>query len=161
VISASVMSFDRIMIRLAHVENDAERRYASSLIDTLGNSTSLFALRQARSVTSLIERRLLAIFEPLRRSIVVNEAKWCTVDVATRVLSCVLVALFAWLGAREANDVNAITQTLMIGSIYMVWEYASQASGVISSIAGHFQAFARLHADYTSADIIRDAATTH
>jgi hypothetical protein len=52
------------MIRLARQENDAERQYAASLVDTLGNSTSLFALRQARGVTGLLERRLLAVFEP-------------------------------------------------------------------------------------------------
>jgi ABC-type bacteriocin/lantibiotic exporter with double-glycine peptidase domain len=45
----------------------------------------------------------------------------------------------------------------MLGSIYMVWEYASQAGGVISAVASHFQTFARQHADYASADAIRDA----
>jgi ATP-binding cassette, subfamily B, bacterial len=39
----------------------------------------------------------------------------------------------------------------------MVWEYAAQASGVIVSIAQHFQSFARQHADYASADVIRHA----
>jgi ABC-type multidrug transport system fused ATPase/permease subunit len=44
----------------------------------------------------------------------------------------------------------------MLGSVYMVWEYAQQASGVICSIASHFQMFARQNADYASADAIRD-----
>jgi ATP-binding cassette, subfamily B, bacterial len=38
-----------------------------------------------------------------------------------------------------------------------VWEYASQAGSVVASIAQHAQAFARQHADYTSADAIRNA----
>jgi ABC-type bacteriocin/lantibiotic exporter with double-glycine peptidase domain len=38
----------------------------------------------------------------------------------------------------------------------MVWEYAQQAAGVIASIASHFQTFARQHADYASANIIRE-----
>jgi ABC-type bacteriocin/lantibiotic exporter with double-glycine peptidase domain len=42
----------------------------------------------------------------------------------------------------------------------MVWEYAMQAGSVVASIAQNFQAFARQHADYTSANPIRDAVVT-
>jgi len=156
VICLSVLGFDRALIRLAHAENDGERRYSATLIDSIGNSTTLLALRQARGVVQLLNRRLEALFEPMKRSIVLNEAKWFTVDVASRTLSCSLVALFAWLTVR-AGALNG-TQALMLGSIYMVWEYAQQAGGVISSVAAHFQTFARQQADYTSADVIRDSA---
>jgi ABC-type bacteriocin/lantibiotic exporter with double-glycine peptidase domain len=66
--------------------------------------------------------------------------------------------LFAWLAARH-SAVNG-KQVLMLGSIYMVWEYASQAGGVISAVASHFQTFARQQADYASADAIREAVPT-
>ncbi|HEX7114120.1 MAG TPA: ABC transporter ATP-binding protein [Steroidobacter sp.] len=155
VICVSVVAFDRAMIRLAHRENDAERRYSSALIDSLGNSTTLLALRQAQSVTRLLERRLESIFEPLRRAIFFNEAKWCTVDVSSKALSCCLVGLFAWSASRGQSA--AAAGTLMLGSVYMVWEYASQAGGVISAVASHFQTFARQQADYASADLIRNA----
>ena len=154
VICISVVGFDRAMIRLAHLENDAERRYSAALIDSLSNSTTLFALRQAKAVTRLLQRRLESVFEPLKRAIVLNEAKWCTVDIASKALSCLLVALFAYLAARKVGG-PAAQATLMLGSVYMVWEYASQAGGVVSAVASHFQTFARQHADYSSADLIR------
>ena len=96
-----------------------------------------------------------------KRSIVLNEAKWFTVDLSSRMLSCVLVGLFAWLATRPSADGRA-AGTLLLGSVYMVWEYAQQASSVICSIASHFQTFARQNADYTSADYIRktDSART-
>lgn len=155
-ICASVVGFDRAMIRLAHRENDAERRYSAALLDALGNITSVFALRQARAMTDLLHRRIEAIFAPLRRSIVLNEAKWCTVDICSKALSCGLVALFAWLAVRQSGA-SAGQTTIMLGSLYMVWEYASQAGGVISAFASNFQNFARQHADFASADPIRDA----
>ena len=160
VISAAVIPFDRMMIRLARKENDAERKYAATMIDVLGNTTTLFALRQAKSVIALLERRLTAVFEPLSRSIVINELKWCTVDLATRALSCVLVGLFAWRVSTLAPGAGA-TQTLLLGSLYMVWEYAVQSSGVIASVAQHFQTFARQHADYASSKAISDEAPSH
>lgn len=155
VICLSVIGFDRAMIQLAHDENAAERRFSSALIDSLGNSTTLFALRQARGVTALLGRRLEAVFEPLKRAILLNEAKWCTVDIASKALSCTLVALFAWLAVRHAQPGGS--KTVMLGSLYMVWEYAQQAGGVISAVAAHFQTFARQNADYSSADTIRNA----
>jgi ABC-type multidrug transport system fused ATPase/permease subunit len=161
IISASIMRFDRIMVKLAREENDADRRYSATLIDALGNTTTLFALRQARRITDLLRRRLLKIFEPLNKSIVINEAKWCTVDIATRVLSCAMVAVFVWQSARALKLAPAAQNTLMLGSIYMVWEYAQRAGSVISAIASQFQTFARQQADYASADVIREAPLAH
>jgi ABC-type bacteriocin/lantibiotic exporter with double-glycine peptidase domain len=164
-IVVSVVGFDRAMLRLANEEIEAERRYSATLVDTLGNASTVYALRQARSVAARLERRLLAVFVPLRRAIVLNEVKWCTVDLATRVLNGCLVALFVYLVTREAPAETA-GKTLMLGSLYMVWEYAQQAASVIASIASNFQTFARQHADYASANVIRDtmvcetAATT-
>jgi ATP-binding cassette, subfamily B, bacterial len=153
----SVMGFDRAMLRLAHEENDAERRYSAALVDTLGNTSTVYALRQAAPVVARLERYLLAVFVPLRKSIVLNEAKWCTVDLATRLLNCCLVGLFVWLCAGATSAVVP-GKTLLLGSLYMVWEYAQQAAGVVASIASHFQTFARQHADYASAHVIRDTA---
>jgi ATP-binding cassette subfamily B protein len=154
VIAVATTTFDRRMVELAHIENDAERRYASTLLDSLGNVTTLFALRQARAVVALMQQRLVQVFEPLRRSIVINELKWFSVDLSSRALSCVLVAVFAWLVTRAQPAAGS--QVVLLGSLYMVWEYAQQAGSVVTAIASHFQAFARLQADYSSADVIRD-----
>jgi ABC-type multidrug transport system fused ATPase/permease subunit len=158
-LSVCVLGFDRVLIRLASQENDAARRYWATLVDTLGNATSMFALRQGRVLGALLETRLLAIFAPLKRTIMLNEAKWCTVDLAGKVLSCGLVALFTWIASRTPGHTadTTVAKPLLLGSIYMVWEYAQQAGGVVSTVASNFQSFARTIADYSSADIIRYA----
>ena len=156
VIVTSVVGFDRAMLRLANLENEAERNYAATLVDTLGNTSTVYALRQSRRVAARIERRLLSVFAPLRKSIVLNELKWCTVDLATRVLNCCLVALFVWLVTLDSPASGNAVKPLLLGSVFMVWEYALQASAVVASVAAHFQTFARQHADYASANTIRD-----
>jgi ABC-type multidrug transport system fused ATPase/permease subunit len=152
-ICTSVIGFDRAMIRLARAENDAERRYQAALVDSLGNATTVLALRQKRALSGLLAQRLLAVFEPLRRSIVLNELKWCTVDTAGRALTCGLVGLFVWRASQ--GSIGAGESALLLGSVYMVWEYAAQAGGVVSAVAQHFQTFARQHADFGSADVIQ------
>src|SRR5947199_276791 len=116
VIVSSVVGFDRAMLRLANQENEAERRYSATLIDTLGNTGTVYALRQARGVAARIQSRLLAIFVPLRRSILLNEIKWCTVDLSTRLLNCCLVALFV-LFATRGSSIGAGGKTLLLGSL--------------------------------------------
>ena len=152
-IVCSVVGFDRAMLRLAHQENDAERLYAATLNDTLGNAGTVYALRQASGVAARLHARLLSVFVPLRRAIVLNELKWFTVDLSTRILNCFLVGLFVWLATRAPSN-TAAGKALLLGSLYMVWEYSQQAANVICSVASHFQIFARQYADYTSADLI-------
>jgi ATP-binding cassette, subfamily B, bacterial len=151
VISWSVVGFDRAIVRLAIRTNDADRRYGSVLADALGNATTVFALRQVRPFVRLLGQLVEILFEPLKRMIVLNEGKWFVVDMASRLLSCCLVGLYAWLVLRLSPG----GQGLMLGSVYMVWEYAIQSGHVVSSVATNFQQFAAQYADYQSADPIR------
>jgi ABC-type multidrug transport system fused ATPase/permease subunit len=151
VIATSVSRFDRAIVRLAIRTNDADRRYGAVLADALGNATTVFALRQVRPFVRLLGQLVEGIFVPLKRMIVLNESKWFVVDMASRLLSCCLVGLYAWLVLRPSSG----GQGLMLGSVYMVWEYAVQAGAVVASVATNFQQFAGQYANYQSADPIR------
>ncbi len=153
VIATSVAGFDRAIVRLAIRTNDADRRYGAVLADALGNATTVFALRQVRPFVRLLGQLVEGIFVPLKRMIVLNESKWFVVDMASRLLSCCLVGLYAWLVLRPSSG----GQRLMLGSVYMVWEYAVQAGAVVASVATNFQQFAGQYANYQSADPIRHA----
>ncbi len=142
-----IVAFDRVMMRLATRENEAERRYWSSLTDTLANVLSVFALRLRRGVSTLIESRLGAVFEPVKRSIVYNEAKWAVVDILNQALWILVIVLYAWQMQATAGS----NGTLPLGNVFMVYEYALQAGGVITAIAAHFQSFARQQTDFGSA----------
>lgn len=139
-----ITRFDRSMMRLAVDENRAERRYTAALVDVLGNVFSVLALRRGGGAARLIASRLADVFGPLKRSIVLNEAKWCSVDLLASLLWCVLVAVYA----MEAGGAGG---GIALGKVFMVYEYAQQAGGVITAIAAHFQSLARQRADYAAA----------
>lgn len=171
VLGLIILRFDREMMSLAVRENEAERRYSAVLIDALGNILTIFALRRRSGVAALVAQRMHAIFEPLRRSIVLNEAKWCVVDILSSLLWCVLVALYAWLAVRgnaggvmsplEQGTAAAPAAALPIGNVFMVYEYAMQAGGVITAIAAHFQSLARSQSDYASGQPLLAASSAH
>jgi ABC-type multidrug transport system fused ATPase/permease subunit len=154
VVGIVVLRFDRALMRLAERENEAERRYAAGLLDVLGNIATVTGLRLQRSMRTLLGRRLEAVFAPLKRSIVVTEGKWCAVDLLSVCLTWTLVAAYVWQ-ARQRQE------ALLIGSVFMIYQYAQQAGSVIGSMAANFQGFARARIDYANADAIWAAPVKH
>jgi ABC-type multidrug transport system fused ATPase/permease subunit len=143
------LRFDGTLMRLSAAEVAAERRYAATLLDFLGNVSTLVGLRLTEASRRLLDARLERVFEPLRRNIVVNEAKWCAVDLLGIGLCWSLVAVYAWTSRSPGAGV-----AIKLGSIFMVYQYAQQAAGVVTAIAANFQNFARQRSDAAGADPI-------
>jgi ATP-binding cassette subfamily B protein len=155
-IALVITRFDRVLMGLSLHENDAERRYSSGLLDVVQNIKTVLALRLAPASGKLVGKRLEAAFVPVRRSIAVNEAKWCTVDLLSIALVWGLVAL----QALRMHQNTLAGGSLLLGSIFMVYQYAQQASGVIGTFAANFQNFSSIKASVASADPIWAAETT-
>ena len=149
-IAGLLFAFDRSLMRLAAVENAAQRRYGSTLLDSLANVSTVLSLGLARSTRRTLDRRMDALSAPLARSIVLNEWKWCAVDLLTAGLAWLLVAGYAWQQQSHAG-------ALLIGGLFMVYQYALQAGSVVGSMASNLQGFARMRTDYAGADPIQHA----
>jgi ABC-type multidrug transport system fused ATPase/permease subunit len=150
VVACVILRFDVSLMRLSVRENQAERHYAAGLLDVLGNIGSVMCLRLQPSTHRLLAKRLDAVFAPLKRAIVLNEVKWCAVDILSVCLTWGLVASFVWRGGAGQG-------TVMIGALFMVYQYAQQAGGVIGSMAQNFQGLAKTRTDYASAQPIWEA----
>ncbi|HET7526879.1 MAG TPA: ABC transporter ATP-binding protein, partial [Burkholderiaceae bacterium] len=150
VVGCVIVRFDVALMKLSVRENQAERHYASGLLDVLANIGSVMCLRLQPATQRLLAGRLGAVFAPLKRAIVLNEVKWCAVDILGVCLTWGLVATFVW-------RTGAAHGTVMIGALFMVYQYAQQAGGVIGSMAQNFQGLARTRTDYASAQPIWQA----
>lgn len=151
VIALTILYFDTRLMALAATENVAERHYQAGLIEFLGNVSTLLSLRLQQRSRDVLGERIAAIFVPVKRSITLTEIKWCAIDLISVALTWSLVGAFVWLSGRAG-------EALLIGSVFMVHQYATQASGVIGSIASNFQGFARTRTDFASAAPIWAAA---
>jgi ATP-binding cassette, subfamily B, bacterial len=148
-VALTIAAFDRAMMRLASTENRAERAHSAALLDCLTNVTTVLALRLQQTTRRLVASKLDAVVEPLQRSISLAEWKWCAVDLLGVLLSWGLVALYAW----QAHGDGA----LLLGGVFMVYQYAQQSGGVIGSLASNLQNFARIRTDFASAAPIVEA----
>src|SRR5581483_6473295 len=151
VIGLVIVRFDKALLRLARQENAAHNRYSAALVDCLGNISTVISLRLHAATRVILRSRLAEVFVPLRRSLILVQLKWCSVDLLSIVLCWGLVTLYAIVGHRHA-------ETLLIGNLFMVYQYAQQSGGVIGAIASHYQSFARMQVDYASAEPIWSAA---
>lgn len=142
-----VMRFDRALMQLARAENDAERRYAAALLDFIGNAGTVIGLRLQAASRHLLGRRMEAVMVPLRRAVVLNEGRWFSVGVLGVMLTWLLVAVYVLQNKQPG-------QAVLLGSVFMIYQYAQQAASVVSAMAANFQSFARIHTDYMSAATI-------
>jgi len=144
VIALIILRFDRALMQLARAENDAERHYAAALLDFIGNAGTVIGLRLQAASRKLLDRRMAAVMAPLRRAVMVNEGKWFTVDLLGMGLTWILVVVYV-LQSRQPG------QAVLLGTIFMIYQYAQQAASVVGAMASNFQSFARMHTDYGSA----------
>jgi ATP-binding cassette, subfamily B, bacterial len=149
-----IIRFDRDLVRIVHRQNVLERRYAVRLLDFLGNISTVLSLRLQNVSRRLVGERLADVFVPTRRLIALTEAKWCAVDLLTVALSWLLVGVYVWRVRTDA----APGAPLLLGGVFMVYQYAQQAGGVIGAMAANLQNFSRFKADYASAAPIWNAA---
>jgi ATP-binding cassette, subfamily B, bacterial len=148
-----IVGFDRRLVRLVHRQNVLERRYAVRLLDFLGNISTVLSLRLQHLSRRRVAERLGDVIVPARRLIVIIEGKWCAVDLLTVALSWLLVGVYVWRVQREAAE-----GPLLLGGVFMVYQYAQQAGGVIGAMAANLQNFSRFKADYATAEPIWNAA---
>ena len=152
-VACVIVRFDRRLMRLATDINRLERRYQVRVLDFLGNISTLLSLRLQAVSRRIVASRLRDVFVPARAAIRLNEAKWCAVDLLTVGLTWTLVAIYAW----HAKRATAAGTPLLLGGVFMVYQYANQAGGVIGSMAANLQNFSRYKVDFASADPIFEA----
>lgn len=150
-IALVLVRFDVVMVRLNRAQNRAERRYSATLVDCLGNISTVLTLRLEKATRRLLGEKLAGVFAPLRSGIVLNETKWCVIDILNNGLRCGLAALYVWLAWRSGGGV-------LLGSAVMVYQYAQQAGGVVGNMAGNYQDLVGYQTDVCDADPLIAAA---
>ncbi len=145
---------DRTLMRLSMQEMEAERRYGSGMADFLGHIGTVLSLRLQEASRRLLRGRLARVFVPLGRNIVVNEAKWCMVDLVSTLTTWALVVAYVWLLSHDG------TGAIAIGAVFMVQQYAGRTAAVATDMTGRLQGLSRTRADYASARPIFDAPAT-
>ena len=150
-LAVASMRIDRTLIRHSMEELAAERRYNAGMVEFLGHIGTVLSLRLQDASRRLLQKRLARVFIPLGRNIVINEYKWCMVDLVSTLTTWALVVAYVFVQSRQGAGVIAI------GAVFMVQQYAGRTASVATDMTGHLQSLSRTRADYASARPIFDA----
>ena len=150
-LSALSLGFDGVLLRLTHLKNEADRANAASWADTLTFILTVKALRLGAGIHALVTESLRAIFRPLRRIVIVNECKWGAVDVFGNLLWCLLVAIYV---VQATSSAPSSGDALLLGSVFMVYEYARRAEGSMVTLAADFSMLAGQLSGFQSAQTL-------
>jgi ATP-binding cassette, subfamily B, bacterial len=150
VLCAISLGFDGVLLRLTDQKNEADRRNAATWSDILGNFLTVRALRLHAGVMVLAHKRLEAIFQPLRRLVLINELKWGAVDVFGCLLWCSLVVVYV-IGSASSEREAAGMGAVALGGVFMVYEYSRRVESSMSALAADFSMLAGQLSGYRAA----------
>lgn len=144
-----IFKFDKPYIRYQRETNEKEHVVSATLFDSLSNIITVITLRLEKRMESGLLKKVLDIFPPFRRKIVISEWKWFTVDGIVAMIYCVVT-----LGYIYQNYVPG--QLFLIGGLITMVGYVERFTSVFHDIAWQYNQIVSQHTDVQTAQNIFD-----
>ena len=122
------ISVDKYLSKYYKRLNKFSNKLASSIYDYLSNIMTVLTLRLKKIVSKEVDERLMASYETERKTIIINETKWCTISNAIS-LMVVLVLMY-----KAYTDYHT-TGVILIGTLYMLYGYLSRVGETFYQVA--------------------------
>ncbi len=145
-----IFKFDKPFIEATREVNEKEHVVSSGLFDSLSNIITVVTLRLESRMEKGILKKVMDIFPPFRRKILVNEWKWFTVDLMVAVIYGVVI-----LGYVYENYVPG--EVFLIGGLVTLAGYVTRFTHVFHDIAWQYTQIVRYHTDVDTAKNIIEA----
>jgi ABC-type multidrug transport system fused ATPase/permease subunit len=130
--------------------NRLENKASASIFDYLSNIITIITLRMKKTVRKEVDRRTMASWGDEKKSIYLSEVKWGVASIGITLMTVVL------LGFRAYNDYN-ISGTIMIGTLYILYEYLSKMGDTFFNLANTYNGMVRMNARVHNARPIDNA----
>ena len=145
-----ILKFDKPFIAALRECNEKEHVVSSTLFDSLSNIITVITLRLQKRVESNLMDRVMDIFPPFKRKIVINEWKWFVVDTCV-----VLIYFFMMMGYIYQNHVPG--ELFQIGGLVALMVYVERFSGTFHDVAYLYTQVVQRDTDVQTAQNIIEA----
>ena len=108
--------------------NIYNNRYSAAVFDFLSNINTILTLRLEKVVSREIDKKQMASYNTYRETVVINEQKWAIASVAIQTM--IVVSLI-----YKSSTEFALTGTILIGTLYMLYGYLSQVGDTFYKFA--------------------------
>lgn len=145
-----ILKFDRPFIAALRECNEKEHIVSSTLFDSLSNIITVITLRLQKRVEVNVMDRVMDIFPPFKRKIIINEWKWFVVDTCV-----VLIYFFMMMGYIYQNHIPG--EVFQIGGLVALMVYVDRFSGTFHDVAYLYTKVVQQDTDVRTAQNIIDA----
>jgi ABC-type multidrug transport system fused ATPase/permease subunit len=145
-----IFKFDKPYIKSLREVNERDHEVTSNLFDSLSNIVTVITLRLEKSMEAGLMGKVMAVFVPFKRNIVVNETKWFVAQMMVGSIYAVIV-----FGYIYQNWVPG--EVFLIGGLVTLISYVNQFASVFNDIAHQYTQVTQYHTDVQSVANIRQA----
>jgi ATP-binding cassette, subfamily B, bacterial len=142
--------FDKPFIDSFNASNEAEHKVMGVLTDSLSNIFTVRTLRAEQSMQQEVMSKLVRIFSPLRRSVLINEWRWIVLN-----FMILLIFLVTFMGYMYANYRHG--EIFYLGGLVTLLAYVAQFTGSFFNVTGQYTEVVRYSADLGAVKDIREA----
>ena len=144
------LRFDRPFIAALRECNEKEHKVSSTLFDSLSNIITVITLRLQKRVEASVMDRVMEIFPPFKRKIIINEWKWFVVDTCV-----VLIYFFMMVGYIYQNHVPG--EVFQVGGLVALMVYVERFAGTFHDVAYLYTQVVQRDTDVQTAQNIIEA----
>lgn len=146
----TILRFDKPFLAALRETNEREHVVSSTLFDSLSNIITVITLRLEQRMESGLFRRVMEVFPPFRRKVLVNEWKWFVVDGIVAMIYVVILMGYLYQNWHPG-------QVLLIGGLVTLMGYVERFTSVFHDIAWQYTQVVSYHADVQTAENILEA----
>ena len=146
-----IIRFDKPFIKSLRQVNEKENQVSSTLFDSLSNILTVITLRLEASMKEGFVSKLLAVYKPFKKNVVVNEWKWFIAQMLVGIIYAVITVGYIYQNAVPG-------ESFMIGGLVVLLGYVNQFTSVFNDIASQYTQIVKFDTDVQNARDIEAAA---
>jgi ATP-binding cassette subfamily B protein len=145
-----IFQFDKPFIAASREVNEREHVVSSNLFDSLSNIITVITLRLEKRMEKGLSGRILEVFPPFKRKVLINEWKWFTVDFFVSLMYCIIL-----IGYLYQNWVPG--EVFLIGGLVTLIGYVHRFTSIFHDIAWLYTQVVSYNTDVETANNIIEA----
>lgn len=145
-----IFRFDKPLIKVMNETNEREHEVSSTLFDSLSNILTVITLRLERRMEKGVLSRVMNVYPPFNRKVVLNEWKWFTTDYAIGLIYCVILIGYIYQNYQPG-------EVFMIGTLVTLVTYVDRFISVFHDVAWQYTQIVGYYTDVKAADRIVEA----
>ena len=149
-----ILKFDVPYIKTLEEVNEKEHVISSTLFDSLANIITVITLRLEKSIEAGLLRKVMDVFKPFRKNVVINEWKWFVADTLVTLIYVVIAVGYVYQHYEPGK-------VFYVGNLVVLLGFVNQFTSVFHDVAWQYTNIVQYNTNVQTARNIHEAYSLH